>query len=316
MRKIFVIVLMLVLFSTSCKKEEIDLSEYRDKIFELETEIQILESENRNLREHIERLGDVVIEDEKIDLTSYDESNIEKLIWIDEFSWDEIVVYSNGDFNKTFRNLKEEAILNISPKILLGELYAVNKTDVKININPEDYTYIFKKDDNSYKINVLDENIIEIDGKYYKTYLKASSFGKSVLKHDFIFEPEKVLDKIYSSTFAVRKKYNSLVIYEDGTYSRSTNYKYDYYIDGVFIKELCTAVLKASRKMDNSPLLSNNINSYPLGEFTVYYQAIAYKIDVYYNYIHIYREDIIFSNWYEMAQGKEDIFNKIIEPLK
>jgi hypothetical protein len=315
MKKILPLFIVLALIFVSCKREEIDLTPYMSQIENLQMRIEALEAENQGLREFIDSVSTEqgeLSEDEKTDDVVFDDT----LKWLKESSWDEVVVYANSDLNKSFRSITEEEILKIAPQSLIGMLTPLAKADISEDMGLNDYTYLFKKGQDDYKINVLAQNIIEINGQRYQSSINAASLGKAVIEHTYIYDPKEIVDKIYQSTFAVRKKYNSLVIYEDGTYKRSSNYQYLYYADGMLVRDIATAILNITKKMENSPLLSDNINSYPLGEFKVYHQAIAYRMDVYNNYIHIYRNDTGLNLWYMVEQGKEELYAQIIAAIK
>lgn len=313
MKKIIVLILISIIVLTSCSKANTEVSSYADQVSELQSKLSEAESENERLRSIIDSTSGTETNSNKeqtgtnINSTDYN--------WITENMWDEIVIYNNSEYNKTYKSYTDEEIINIKPANIIGQMEMMIGSENNTEINLFDYSYIFKKGDKSYKIDVINDYNVEIDGIIYKTSMKATSFGKSLINHKIMYAVEKPLDKIYNSTFSIRKKYNSLVIYPDGSYTRSKNYVFEYYFDGDFINEICLAALKASQKMDNSPLLGSNINSYPLGEFKTYYQSEMYNVDVYYNYIHVYKYDNSINIWYGMALGKEDLFNNLIEPL-
>lgn len=325
------ILILIILFTVSCNKTtttDNPTSNNNEEIENLQNEIAELKLENEKLKQIIEDMGEEkeLPDDEKEILDNYREYNTdytseEEFEWMNFKNWDKIAIYVDNGFDKTNITVTDKKIIPIKPIDLTGKL-------TKISTNSNDanqegisyfegndnikYVYIFKSGNDSYKIEVISDNILFINGETYKAEKNAELLGQSMIEHKYIYKLENIIDKAINSNLCVKKEYTSLVINPDGTYEVSDNFNYNYYMESKLYKEIIEAITNSMKKIDR-PLLADNINCFPVAELTYYYNGEMINVDVYYNYIHIY--DMMESYWYETTPSNIEYMAHLIEQI-
>lgn len=329
MKKVFItLIIISMLITVSCSKDNTNQIN-EEQLKQLQQENEELKKENETLRQSIEQLNvkETFTSKESKIIANYQEYNKDyskedDFKWMQQKKWDKIVIYNLGEFDKNNIAITDKEILSIKPLKITGALrkldilqdgekqeginYYNGSTEVK-------YVYIFKSGKDTYKIEVLNDKAIQIDGQIYKTDINTQYFAESLIEHNYKYEAQSTIEKIMNSNFCVKKDYLMLVINEDGTYEASEDYNYNYYVNDQLFREIIASITNAMKKID-MPLLSNNINCYPIEELIYYYYGEKIDVDIYHNYINVSSEDK--DTWYEMKLENIEYFNKLIDNIE
>lgn len=330
-KKVVVLLLTISLIITvSCSKNS-ETDDANDAL------IEELKQKNIELTEEIERLNKAIEESSKPEtkevfsdnnkiLENYrayskDYTKESEFKWMNQDSWDKIVVYNEGEFDKNNVIIEDERILSIKPMHITGEinsLCTINEEEKAEGVNYFDgnetikYVYLFKSGDNSYKIEVVDEDTVLIDGQPYKTKINSEFFGKSLIKHKYTLELKDMVDKAINSNLCIRK-YSNLKVNSDSTYD-ITDYHYSYFFDNKLYREVMVAITSVM-KITSNPLFSDTAECFPLAQLTYYYYGEIINVEIYNKHIHLHNinnEDV----WFVIKNENIRYYNDLKERIK
>lgn len=326
-RVVIILLTLSLIITVSCSKN----NETEDANNAL---IEELKQKNLELTEEIERLTKIIEETETEEVFADNDNILEnyreyskdyaadaKLKWMNQDSWDKIVIYNECEFDKNNITIKDEKILSIKPVYITGEinrLSTLKEEEKEEGINYYDgselikYVYIFKSGDNSYKIEVIDENIILIDGQPYKTKINSEYFGENLIEHKYSLELKSMVEKAINSNLCVRK-YSKLQINSDGTYDVN-DYHYNYFFDNKLYRNTMVTVTSVMKEVDN-PLFSKTADCFPIAQLTYYYYGEMINVEVYNKHIHLYNIDDKHM-WFKVKDEFLKYYNTLIESIK
>lgn len=280
--KVFFMVLIMIPFLiTGCKESSIKTSSQK------ENELQQLKTENDKLKEQLNSSMQSIQALQKEQNTNKNMIDEENYSFAKEDLWDKIFVYKS--------DLPTEKI-EINDKVFMKNIYFQNlmlqQTDLTNGpqSDVENYTYEFIKGDKTYKVNVVGRDIIEYEGKYFRTDKYIYNLGKALLSQPKYIKTDSVLNKIYESgALHGEKEFNYLCL------------------SSFRIHGFANALQDG---LDNKTVAFVSTTPINIGEvkekFTFYYYGQKIYMDVYHNYLSI--KDGNKTYWYKI-QSEQLIFS-------